>query len=92
MPWRGDDVLDAGHEAGDEIELAFADDGDLGVEHGAFGFVEAEEDVALGEDGGFGGVDVLGGLGFGIKDVAAEADNAALSLPEEVPVRRNALN
>jgi hypothetical protein len=31
----GDDVLDAVGEAGDEIELAFADDGEAGVEDGA---------------------------------------------------------
>src|SRR5262249_33430064 len=36
--WR-DDVLDAGHEAGDHVELAFANDGVAGVEDSAFGFV-----------------------------------------------------
>ena len=57
-----DDVLDAGHVTGDEVELAFADDGGLGVEQCALGFVEAEEDLALGEDGRLGRVDVFGGL------------------------------
>src|SRR5206468_2765709 len=39
---RSEDVARAAHVAGDEVELAFADDGEAGVEDGAFGFVEAE--------------------------------------------------
>ena len=40
---RRDDVLHARHEARDQIQLAFADDGGLRVENRALGFVEAEE-------------------------------------------------
>jgi len=47
---------------GDEVKLTFADDGEPGVQDGALGFVETEEDFALGEDRRFRRVDILGGL------------------------------
>ena len=75
---RGDDILDARHEAGDEVELAFADDGATGVQDGALGFVQPEHDSALGEDGAFRGIDVFGGFLVAAQHPAAEADDAAL--------------
>ena len=67
-----------GHEAGDQVELAFADDGEAGVEDGALGFVEAEEDLALGEDRRLRRVDVLGRLLVAGQHAPAEADHPAL--------------
>ena len=57
---RRDDVLDAGHEAGDQVKLAFANDGPVRVQQRAFGFVQAKHDFALGENRGFRRVDVFG--------------------------------
>src|SRR5262245_54431683 len=75
---RGDNVLHVSHVAGDQIELPFADDGVTGVENGALGFIEAEEDLALREDGRFGRVDVLGSFLIARQDASAEADDTAL--------------
>jgi hypothetical protein len=49
-----DDILDAGHEAGDQVKLAFAHNGIFRVQQRAFGFVEPEENFALREDWCFG--------------------------------------
>lgn len=73
-----DDILHAAHETGDEIELALANDGEAGIEDGALGFIEAVKDFALREDGGFGRIDVLGGLFITAQDASAEAHHPAL--------------
>ena len=73
-----DDVLHAGHEAGDEVKLAFAHDGITSVEQRAFGFVQAEEHFAFGENGRFRRVDVFGGLLIAREDAATETDDPSL--------------
>jgi hypothetical protein len=75
---RRDHILDTRHEAGDEVQLAFANHRAAGVQDGALGFVQAEHDAALGEDGAFRRVDVFGGLFVAAQDPAAESDDAAL--------------
>ncbi|OQB89925.1 MAG: hypothetical protein BWX84_02191 [Verrucomicrobia bacterium ADurb.Bin118] len=52
-PLRGHDIPHAGQVTGDQIELPLADHGEAGVEDGPFGFVQAVENLALGEDRGF---------------------------------------
>src|SRR5208282_4278311 len=75
---RRDDVLDTAYETRNQIELAFADDGKPGVEQRAFGFVEAEEHFALGENGRLGRVDVFGRFFVAGQNAAAEANHPAL--------------
>ena len=75
---RRDDVLDPAHETRDQIELAFADHGKSGVENRAFGFVETEEDFALGEDGGLRRVDIFRGFFVTGQNPATEANHPAL--------------
>lgn len=74
----GDDILNAGFVEGDEIELAFADDGFSRGNKGAFGFVKSEKEAAFGEEGGFRGVDVFGGAGGGIENASAESNDFAV--------------
>ena len=59
----GEDVVDAGHVDGDAVHLAFDEEGEVVGAHVGFGLVEIEEDVALGVEGGLGGVEVLGDAG-----------------------------
>ena len=70
--------LDARHEARDEVELTFADNGGLGIEQSAFGFVETEEDLALGKYWSLRRVDIFGGFLIARKDATAEADDPPL--------------
>ena len=56
----GEDVADAGHVDGDAVHLAFDEEGEVVRAHVGLGLVEVEEDVALGEERRFGGVEVLG--------------------------------
>ena len=56
----GDDVVDAGHEDGDAVHLAFDEECEVVGAHVGLGFVEVEEDLAFCVERGFGGVDVLG--------------------------------
>ncbi len=44
----GDDVLYAGHVDGDAVHLAFDEEGEVVGADVGFGFVEIEEDLALG--------------------------------------------
>ena len=75
---RCDGILDVGQVAGDDVELAFADDDRLGFEDGALGLVEPVDHAALAEDRRLGGVDVFAALLLGGKHAAAEADHPAL--------------
>jgi hypothetical protein len=75
---RRDGVLDAGQVAGDGIQLAFADDGGLGVENRPLGLVQPVDHAAFAEDGRLGRVDVFAALLLGAEHPAAEADDAAL--------------
>jgi hypothetical protein len=75
---RGDDILDARHETGDQVKLAFADDRPMRVQQRAFGFVQSEHDFALGENGRFGRVDVLGRLFVARQNASAESHHAPL--------------
>src|ERR1700722_18027345 len=75
---RRDNVLHARHETSDEIKLAFANDRGLRIGQRALGFIEAEENFALGEYGCFRRIDVFGRFGFRVKHASAEPDNAPL--------------
>ena len=75
---RRDDVLHAVRETRDEVELAFADDGVAGVENRALGFVEAEENFALGENRRLWRVDVFRHFFVARQNASAETHDAAL--------------
>ena len=75
---RRDDVLHAIHEAGNQIQLTFADNGTVGFQNSSFGLVEAKENPAFGKDRGFGRVDVFGGLFIAGQNPPAKPDHAAL--------------
>src|SRR5882724_4474286 len=75
---RRDYVLHTGHEARDQIQLAFANDGETGVKNRALGFVETEKNFALGENRRFGRVDILGGFFVAGQNASAETNHPAL--------------
>jgi hypothetical protein len=47
---RSDNILNASHEASDEVQLAFTNHSITGVEDGALGFVQPEKHLAFGKD------------------------------------------
>ena len=56
----GDDALQAAHEDGDAVHLAFDQKrAAVGFDR-CFGFIEVEEDLTFGVEGGFGGVKIFG--------------------------------
>ena len=75
---RRDNILHAGHETGDEIKLAFANDGKPGVQNRALGFVETEENLALGENRRLRRVDVFRRFFVAGQNASTEADHPAL--------------
>ncbi len=72
---RRNDVLHASHEARDQIKLPFANDGEPGVENRALGFVEAEENLALGENRRLRRVDVFRRLFVAGQNPSAESQS-----------------
>jgi len=74
----GDSVPEGGLMAGDDVDLAFAEEGELFLRHGATGLVETEEDGGLPEEDRFGGVDVFPGAGIVAQLAAAEGDDVAV--------------
>ena len=68
----GDDVVDAGHEDGDAVHLAFDEQREVVGAHVGLGLVEIEEDLALGVERGLGRVDVLGDVAA-LSSVASRA-------------------
>jgi DNA-binding HxlR family transcriptional regulator len=79
---RRDHILNVGHVAGDEIELAFANDGRSFVEQCALGFVQAEENFSFGEDRSFRGINVFGRFLVTGQNTSAEPDDAALLIAD----------
>ncbi len=75
----GDGVAHVGFlMAGDDVQLAFADDdGHAGGGDGARGFVEAEEEFAFSEGGGFRRVDVFARVRVPFEHAAGETDDFA---------------
>ena len=74
----GDDILDARHVTGNQVKLALAHNRAIGFQQGAFGLVQAEENLALGKNRGFRGVDVFGGLFVTGEDPPAKPHYAPL--------------
>ena len=68
--------MDAGHVDGDAVHLAFDEDGEVGFADLGFGFVEIEEDVALGVERGLGRVDVLASCRW-VEGAGGEGDDLA---------------
>src|SRR5438552_7536952 len=75
---RNNDILNTAHDTGDQIQLAFADDGKACIENSPFGFIKAVENFAFGKNRRFWRVDVLGRFFVSGKDASTESDNAAL--------------
>src|SRR5690348_2738269 len=75
---RRHDVLHASHEAGNQIQLTFANDGKAGVENCAFGFVESEENFTLGKNQRFRRIDILRRFFIAGQNAPAETNYPAL--------------
>ncbi len=79
----GDDVGDAGLVAGDDVHIAFDNDGGAGADDLLAGEVEAVDGFGFVEEAGFGGVEIFGFEDVAIfvalfdEDAAAEGDDAA---------------
>src|SRR5947199_8461844 len=72
------DVLDTGHEAGDQIQLALTNNRILGFEQSALGFIEAEKYFALRENRRLGRIDIFGCLFVTGQNPSAETNHPAL--------------
>src|SRR5262249_41532274 len=79
---RRHDVADAGHEAGDEVKLAFAHNRKLRLKYGTLGFIEAEKDFAFLEDVRLRGVDILGRFLVAAEHASAEGNHAPLLIAD----------
>ena len=74
--------MNAGHVDGDAVHLAFDEEGEVEGADVGLGFVEIEEDLALGVEGGLGGVEVLGDVAalfvLRVEGAGGEGDGLAL--------------
>ena len=77
-PQRRHRIGEAGLVHGDDVGVALADDGRPGCRHGLLGAVVGKEVLALVEDRGVTGVEVLGRVVGRTQDAAAKGDGPAL--------------
>src|SRR5258706_5952670 len=77
-PLRSDDILDASHETGDEIQLALANNRLAGIEQCAFGFIQPKKDFAFYKDRRLRRINVLGRFFIASQDPAAKTNHPSL--------------
>ena len=74
---RGRDILDARFEGGDEVDLAFANNGRFLIDERPLGFVDAKKHVPFNKERRFRGVDVFAAKRLLIQHPPAERDHLA---------------